>query len=71
MTACNIRFFRRILGVTKQDALRNIDIKEALGVKALERMIETRQLGWWGRLVRVSKIKIVKRIWKIKVKEKE
>lgn len=65
--ATEMKFLRRIKGVTKRDKIRNVRIREELEVSAVSDFIEQRQLGWWGHLQRMSDSRPVKRVWEARI----
>lgn len=65
--ATEMKFLRRVKGVTRRDKVRNTKIREELGVAAITDFIEQRQLGWWGHLQRMSDSRPVKQVWEARV----
>lgn len=68
LQATEMKFLRGVRGVSRLDRVRNTDIRQELGLKALTEFIEQRQLSWWGHLQRMSEDRQVKRVWEARVK---
>ncbi|KAF7657607.1 hypothetical protein LDENG_00024740 [Lucifuga dentata] len=51
--AAEMRFLRRVSGLTLRDGVRSSDIREGLGVEPLLLRIERSQLRWFGHLIRM------------------
>ena len=51
--AAEMRFLRRIAGVSRIDRIRNTDIREALNIEPLLLMVERQQLRWYGHVLRM------------------
>ncbi|KAF7652554.1 hypothetical protein LDENG_00095270 [Lucifuga dentata] len=51
--AAEMRFLRRVSGLTLRDRVRSSDIREGLGVELLLLRIERSQLRWFGHLIRM------------------
>lgn len=68
--ACEMRFLRRIAGVTRMDKISSKTIRESLGVEEIEERIRKRQLSWWGHMVRMADEKIVKQVWEVKARKR-
>lgn len=65
--AVEMKYLRRVMGVTKRDRLRNIDIRRDLEIQPTLDFIEQRQLSWWGHLVRMEERRPVRRIWEARI----
>jgi len=52
--AAEMRFLRRIVGVSRMDRIRNTRIREAIGVEPLLLQVEKSQLKWLGHLNRMQ-----------------
>lgn len=61
--ATEMKYLRRVKGVTKMDRIRNEKIRQDLGTNPILEFIEQRQLSWWGHMQRMSNNRQVKRIW--------
>ena len=51
--AAEMRFLRRIAGVSRIDRIRNTVIREALNIEPLLLMVERQQLRWYGHVLRM------------------
>ena len=65
--ASEMKYLRRVKGVTRQDRIRNDDIREELEIQSIGEFIEQRQMSWWGHLQRMKDSIPVKRIWETKM----
>lgn len=65
--ANEMKYLRRVKGVTRQDRIRNDDIREELEIQSIGEFIEQRQMSWWGHLQRMKDSIPVKRIWETKM----
>ena len=63
MQAAEMRFLRRIFGVTRMDQVRNTLIREAINVEPLLLWIEISQLRWRGHVERMAADRLVKQIF--------
>lgn len=70
LQAVEMKFLRRIRGVTKMDRLKNVKIREELKIQSTLDFIERRQLSWWGHLHRMKNERPVKQIWQAKIKKR-
>jgi Reverse transcriptase (RNA-dependent DNA polymerase) len=70
LQAAEMKFLRRIKGVTRRDRIRNTQIREELNIQPLMQYIEQKQLSWWGHLQRMESTRQVKKIWEAKVNRK-
>ena len=61
--AAEMRFLRRIFGVTRMDQVRNTLIREAINVEPLLLWVEKSQLRWRGHVERMSSERLVKLIF--------
>ncbi|XP_023310553.1 uncharacterized protein LOC111691870 [Anoplophora glabripennis] len=68
--ATEMKYLRRVRGVTKMDRMRSEQIRKDLGVQSVLEFIEQRQLSWWGHLQRMNNSRQVKRIWEAKIQAK-
>lgn len=69
--ATEMKYLRRVKGVTKLDRIRSDQIRKELNIESVEKFIEKRQMGWWGHLQRLKKTTQVKRIWEAKTTGKK
>ena len=58
--AAEMRFVRRIFGVTRMDQIRNTWIREAINIEPLLLWVEKSQLRWRGHVERMSSERLVK-----------
>ncbi|XP_072395006.1 uncharacterized protein [Diabrotica undecimpunctata] len=65
--AIEMKFLRRVKGVTKMDRIRNVDIRNELKMQSTLEFIEQRQLSWWSHLHRMQDIVPVRRVWEVKI----
>ncbi|KAF5275497.1 hypothetical protein FQR65_LT16630 [Abscondita terminalis] len=68
--AAEMKFLRRVRGVTKKDKLRNSQIREDLGISSILEHIEEKQLSWWGHLQRMKETRPVRKVWEAKLTNK-
>lgn len=68
--AMEMKYLRRVLGVTREDRIRNIQIREELGVKPVTHFIEQRQLSWWGHIQRMNNNRQVKLVYEARPQTK-
>ncbi|KAJ8946257.1 hypothetical protein NQ318_004626 [Aromia moschata] len=61
-----MKYLRKVLGITRKDKIRNADIREQLQVQSVLSRIESRQLGWFGHLIRMNNDRPVKKVWEAK-----
>ncbi|KAJ8935859.1 hypothetical protein NQ318_015970 [Aromia moschata] len=62
----DMKYLRKVLGITRKDKIRNADIREQLQVQSVLSRIENRQLGWFGHLIRMNNDRPVKKVWEAK-----
>lgn len=65
--AAEMRYLRRVRGVTKMDRIKNLEIRKDLKIQSVLENIEERQLGWWGHLHRMENTRQTKRIWEARI----
>ena len=58
--AAEMRFLRRIVGVSRMDHISNTRIREAIGVEQLLLQVEKSQLKWLGHLYRMQPTRLAK-----------
>ena len=68
--AVEMRYLRRVKGITKRDRIRNEIVRDELDVESILDFIERRQLSWWGHLQRMQDTRQVKEIWEAKQTQK-
>lgn len=64
--ASEMKYLRGIMGVTKRDRLRNVEIRNELEVEPVKNTIERQQLRWFGHLSRMGNSRQPKIIWQTK-----
>ena len=57
-----MRFLRRILNITRRDRIRNVIVREQLGVESLILSVERTQLVWFGHARRMPIERLVHQI---------
>lgn len=65
--AVEMKYLRRVKGITKRDRIRNEAIREELKIEPIEDYIERRQLGWWGHLIRMEEDTQTRKVWETKM----
>ena len=60
--AVEMRFLRRIVGVTRLDRIRNNDIRTNLQVEPLLLSVERAQLRWYGHVLRMDDYRMAKKV---------
>lgn len=68
--AVEMKYLRRVKGVTRRDRIRNEVIRGELETESVGEYIEQKQLAWWGHLQRMSNATQVKKIWESKTQGK-
>ncbi|XP_060527448.1 uncharacterized protein LOC132702745 [Cylas formicarius] len=63
VNAAEIKYLRRVKGVTRKDKIINDDIRAELKVKRVKEYTEQRQLGWWGHLQRLNSTVPIQKMW--------
>ncbi|XP_044755933.1 uncharacterized protein LOC123314691 [Coccinella septempunctata] len=66
-----MKYLRRVRGVTKMHKIRNEKIGEDVEIEPLMEFIEKRQLSWWEHQHRMNNERPVKKIWESKVQGKK
>lgn len=67
LEAAEMKYHRRVKGVTLRDHIRSTKIREEIGIESLSEYIEKRQLGWWGHIQRMNEDRMVKKIWEARM----
>ena len=70
VTATEMRFLRKIEGVTRMDRIRNETITQQLRVKPIEKVGEERQLTWLGHILRMDDTRLTRRIYEARTSGK-
>jgi hypothetical protein len=55
ITATEMRCYRKIVGKTKRDRLRSERIREQVGQESERRVLEERQLKWFGHVYGIER----------------
>ena len=61
--AAEMRFLRRIVGVSRIDQIRNSRIREAIAIESLLLQVERSQLQWLGHVLRMPNCRLVKQVF--------
>lgn len=69
--AVEMKYLRRVRGVTRMHKLRNETIRQDLDIEPIQNFIERRQLSWWGHLNRMNNERPAKRIWETKIQKRK
>lgn len=67
VAASEMKFLRRVKGVSLRDRIRSKQIREELEIEDIMEFIEKRQLSWWGHLQRMKNDRMVKQIWEARL----
>ena len=68
--AMEMKYLRRVKGVTRADKIRNDVIRSELEVEPALKIIEQNQLKWFGHLQRLNDKRQVKKVWKTRTMPK-
>lgn len=63
LEAVEMKYLRKVKGVTLRDRVRSATIREELEVIPVTEFIEKRQLSWWGHLQRMDHNRPVRQVW--------
>lgn len=61
--AIDMKFLRRIKGVTRLDRIPNTSIREELGVEGTDELVARNKLKWFGHINRMEEGRPVKKVW--------
>lgn len=67
LQAAEMKYIRRVRGVTKLDRMKSVDIRKELEIISTLEFIEQRQLSWWGHVQRMEEARPAKRIWEARI----
>ena len=67
LQATEMRFLRRVEGLTKLDRVRNVDIRQRLQQKAAVEAVKTKQRAWKVKVDGMDEGRLVKRVYSEKV----
>lgn len=70
LEAVEMKYLRRVKGITLRDHIRSQQIREELDIQPLTNFIQKKQLSWWGHLQRLDENRAVKKVWEAKVLNK-
>lgn len=70
VTASEMKYLRKVVGKTKRDRVRNINIRNELQQAPVVEQIERKQLNWFGHLVRMGDERKVKEVFESRVEGK-
>lgn len=60
--AGEMKFLRGVVGKSRKDRIRNVDIRREVGVRSLREKIGRNQMRWYGHVKRMSEERIPKRM---------
>jgi Reverse transcriptase (RNA-dependent DNA polymerase)/Endonuclease-reverse transcriptase len=63
LQATEMKYLRRVKGITRRDRVRNEAVREELNVEPIMTKIKIQQLKWFGHLTRMHKNRPVKKVW--------
>lgn len=63
--ACEMRYLRAVVGITRRDRIRNEITREQCEVSATLERLEGMQLRWFGHMVRMKDSRKAKSVWKM------
>lgn len=69
--ALDMKYLRRVKGISKRDRIRNDVVRQELGVESILEVVERNQLKWFGHVIRMRDERQVKNIWKAKAAKKK
>lgn len=69
--ATEMRFLRRVEGVTRLDKIRNEQIRENLQIESIQNTIDKKQLAWYGHLIRMPEERQTKQVWNARITKKK
>lgn len=71
LTAVEMKFLRKIAGLTKWDHIRNVDIANQLQQERIIKKYENKILEWYGHVSRMQDNRIPKKIMEAKIIKKK
>lgn len=66
LQSMEMKYLRKVLGITRRNRVRNVNIREQLQAQSVISKIENRQLAWFGHLKRMNNDRPVKKVWEAK-----
>ena len=70
LQAFEMACLRRVEGVTRMHRIRNVEVREALGQKAVIEIVKEKQRNWKAKLEQMSEDRLVKRVYVEEAREK-
>lgn len=67
ITSAEMRYLRKVVGKTRRDRVRNVNIRRELEQEPILSTLNQRQLKWFGHLVRMEEERLPKRIFEARV----
>lgn len=64
--AMEMKYLRRVKGITKKYKIRSETIGKELEVKSTIKKIQQKQMNWYGHLIRMKDDRQVKKVWRTK-----
>ena len=71
LQAAEMKYLRRVKGITRRDRVRNELVRSELKVEPLMTRIKRQQLRWFGHLLRMDENRQVKAVWLARVPGKQ
>ena len=68
--AMEMRYLRKVKGVTRMDKIRNDIIREELGIESIMQKLDEQKLRWFGHLSRMMDNRPTKIIWESKTQKR-
>lgn len=68
--AMEMKYLRRVKGITRKDRIRNEVVREELGIESIDETIENNKLKWFGHMTRMTNKRPVKIIWEARSNNK-
>lgn len=69
--AAEMRYLRKVEGVTKFDRVRNEHIRLKLQTESIQTTIDKKQLAWYGHIIRMPEDRQTKLIWRARTTKKK
>ncbi|KAI5715485.1 hypothetical protein M8J77_016861 [Diaphorina citri] len=63
MQAAEMKFLRSMVGKTRRDRIRNIDIRKMVDIESLEEKMRERRLKWYGHVMRMNDERLPKKVY--------
>ena len=65
-----MKYLRRVKGITRKDRIRNEAVREELSIESIAETIENNKLKWFGHMARMTNKRPVKAIWEARSNNK-